>query len=298
MDINHVLRRSLLGIPANEEELIADAVGSAADEVFFDLEDSLPPAEKDTARLAAIEATRKHEWDETILSYRINGTDTRWWYEDVIELTEAVGDRLDNLIVPKVETPSDVKTITTLLDSLETNIGLSPGSIGVTIQIETSAGMTHIADIVQASDRLNAVAFGPADYTTSLGANPMSTNYPGHYWHYPLSRIAHAAASENLLAIGGLYTEGRNPSEFEETCTFDRALGYDGKFVAHPEHVETTNDIFAPDIEEAQRARQIVEQYDSPDVTNINSIDGNVIDEKMYQRAKQILSKADKAGVL
>jgi citrate lyase subunit beta/citryl-CoA lyase len=292
------VRRSHLGLPGNERQLAADAMESGADEIFFDLEDSLAPGEKVSARSTLIDIVRETEWSDTGLSYRINGTETRWWYEDVVDVISAVGEAIDTLIVPKVTGPGDIRTVETLLSSLETNTGLDSGSVGLSAQIETAEGMNNVVDIAHVSDRLTAVIFGPADYAASIGATHGATDYPGHYWHYPLSRIAHAAASADLLAIGGPYTDPDDSQGFRQACLHERALGFDGKVVIHPAQVETANEIFSPDTEEIRRAREIVETYERTESDEIAAIEGKVIDREMYRMADQILTKAREADLL
>lgn len=292
------VRRSHLGLPANERQLAADAIESETDEIFFDLEDSLAPGEKEPARSTIIDVVRSNEWSDTGLSYRINGTETRWWYDDVIEVISAVGEAIDTLIIPKVMSPSDIQTVATLVSSVETNRGLDTGSIALSAQIETATGMNAVVDIAHASERLTGIIFGPADYTASIGARHGATDYPGHYWHYPLSRIAHAAASAGLIAIGGPYTHPDDSEGFRQACEHERALGFDGKVVIHPTQVTTANEIFSPDTEEIRRAQQIVETYEQTDSDDIASIEGKVIDREMYHMADQILTKADEADLL
>lgn len=291
------LRRSLLGIPGNERQLVGGAIDSDADEIFLDLEDSLAPGEKVAARSRMIDIVADHDWDERGLSYRINGTDTRWWYDDVIDVVASVGSSIDTLIVPKVRDASEVQAVERLLASVETNAGLDAGSIGLSAQIETAEGMNAVTDIAHATDRLTALIFGPADYAASIGAAHGATDYPGHYWHYPLSRLSHAAASAGLLAISGPYT-GDDPEGLERACGYERALGYDGKVVIHSEQVATANGVFAPDEAEARRAKEIIEKYETADDGVPPAIDGNVIDREMYQMATRILTKAEAADLV
>lgn len=296
MPPTNTLRRSILAIPATSRQQVAEAADSDADEVFFDLEDSLAASEKSTARTNLIEAVRDHDWGATTLSYRINGIGTRWWYEDVIEPLSAVGTAVDSLIVPKVQTPGDVHAIETLLGSLERNVGLTSGDIDLSVQIETAQGMNSAVEIAQASDRLSAMVFGPADYAASIGATGGSEEYPGHYWHYPLSRIAHAAAGAGLSTIGGPFGT-TDLAAFRAACRNEHALGYDGKVVINAEQVEVANEVFAPTVEQADRAREIIERYQHADPGEIAAIDGNVIDKEMYRMAKRVLTKAEQAGI-
>lgn len=298
MAVTHPLRRSLLAIPANERRLAADAAGSDADEVVFDLEDSLAPSEKHRARETLIAAVEEHDWGETTLGYRINGTDTQWWYEDLIEPISTVGTALTTVVLPKVSDAGDVRTVATLLDSVETAVGLTDRPVDLCAQIETASGMNNAVEIAGASERLTALLFGPADYAASLGAIKGAADYPGHYWHYPLSRVAHAAASADLLALGGPYAATDDPDGFREVCAHERALGYDGKMVVDPDQVATANEVFAPTAAEAKRARRIVQHYREADPDDVVSIDGKVIDKETYRMARRILAKADTAGVI
>jgi len=292
------LRRSLLGVPGNASDLVADAISTPVDHIFLDLEDSLASGKKEGARDIVLSIVDVHSWSDTGLGYRINGTDTRWWYNDVIDVVGTVGSDIDTIIVPKVRNSGDIQAVATLLDSVEANADVERGSIGLSAQIETAAGMNNVIDIVSASERLEAVIFGPADYAASVGAAHGATDYPGHYWHYPLSRIAHAAASAGLLAIGGPYADPDDPRGFEDACSLERNLGFDGKVVIHPEQVDTANDVFSPGLEEAKRARRIVQKYENADSNTFASIDGNVIDREMYQMAKRISAKAKKADLI
>ncbi|WP_253737516.1 HpcH/HpaI aldolase/citrate lyase family protein [Halohasta salina] len=292
------LRRSQLGIPGNESQLVGEAIESPVDVVFIDLEDSLAPSEKTAARSALIETVRAHDWSDTGLGYRINGTDTRWWYEDVIDVVEAVGGVVDTMIVPKVEGPADIRTVATLLAAVETNAGSEIGSIGISAQIETATGMNAVREIAHASDRLEALVFGPADYAASIGAAHGVDDYPGHYWHYPLSRVSQAAASAGLLAIGGPHTDPYDTQGFQAACQAEAALGFDGKLIVHPDQIETVNRVFSPTDAEADRARRIVETYESTPSNDVAAIDGKIIDQEMYRMAKRISAKAEQSGQL
>jgi citrate lyase subunit beta/citryl-CoA lyase len=245
-----------------------------------------------------IQTVRDHDWSTKGLSYRINGTNTRWWHEDIIDVVEAVGEAIDTLIVPKVQAPSHIQTVATLLKTVETNAGSEVGSIGISAQIETAAGMNMVSEIAQTTDRLEALIFGPADYAASIGASRGVTDYPGHYWHYPLSRVSQAAASAGLLAIGGPHTDPYDTQGFQEACQAEAALGFDGKIIVHPDQIETVNRVFSPTEAEADRARRIVDTYEATPPNEVAAIDGKIIDQEMYQMAKRILSKAQKSGLL
>lgn len=297
--INHnTLRRSQLGIPANESQLVTEALESEADRIFFDLEDSLAPGEKEAARSDLIASVHDHDWGSKGLAYRINGTNTRWWHTDIIAVVEAVGSAIDTIIVPKTQAPCEIQTVATLLKTVEMKAGPDVGPIGISAQIETAAGMNAVTEIAHATDRLEALIFGPADYAASVGASHGIADYPGHYWHYPLSRVSQAAASAGLLAIGGPDTDPDDSQGFQQACQSEAALGYDGKVIVHPDQVETVNRLFSPTEAEAKRARRIVDRYEATESNEVAAIDGKIIDQEMYRLAKRIRSKAEKSGQL
>ncbi|GGN24475.1 HpcH/HpaI aldolase/citrate lyase family protein [Halarchaeum nitratireducens] len=302
MDANtDSLFRSHLATPANSPQTIKDAVESDADRVFFDLEDSLHASEKVKARAGLVEAVRGHDWSETPVSYRINGVRTRWWHEDVIDVTAAVGRSLDAIIIPKVQGPGNIETVETLLRSVELNTGLTVGDISIFVQIEDATGIGNVEDIVTASDRIAAVIFGPGDYSASIDSTGHVLNaggdYPGHYWHYPLSRISHAAASSGVPAIDGLYPDIDDIEGFRESCRYARMLGYDGKWVIHPEQTAAANELFAPTAQEAVRAREIIEAYEACAPGEVPTVNGRIVDEETVAMARRIARKADLAGV-
>ncbi|MGM0605913.1 MAG: aldolase/citrate lyase family protein, partial [Halobacteriota archaeon] len=109
------LRRTQLATPASDEKMMRSAAKSDADEVFLDLEDSVAPNAKPDAREPLINAAQNEDWSGKVLSYRINGIDTQWWYDDVIEVIGGAGEHIDDIIIPKVKSASDIHTVENLL---------------------------------------------------------------------------------------------------------------------------------------------------------------------------------------
>ena len=295
-------RRSQLSTPARSESMMAKAASSAADEVILDLEDSIAPEEKSVARTALITAANNENWDGKFLSYRINGIDTRWWYEDIITVLEEAGDTIDSIVVPKVQQPSDVATVANLLTQVEVNASLPIGSIGLQVQIEDGAGFHTVDTIAQSSDRLESIIFGPGDYAAAMGAPGLDIgqfpSYPGHYWHAVLSHINAAAKSANLYCFDGPYADIENQSGFRESANHARMLGCDGKWVIHPSQIDLANEIFSPDPAVVRRARQLVTAYEQAQESGEGavSVDGQMVDEATHKMAKEIVNKADAAG--
>ncbi len=298
------LRRTQLATPGSDINMIENAAASDADEAFLDLEDAVAPNEKVDARENVIEGLKEYDWSDTIPCYRINGVDTKWWYNDIIEVIEQAGEYVDNIMVPMVHHSSVVKTVDNLLTQVEVNNGLSEGEIGFQCQIESAEGMTNIKEIAVASDRIESLVFGPGDYTASVGAASLTIGsgegYPGHYWHYQLARIAHVAKANGLQAIDGPYADIDNTEGFRNSCKYASMLGCDGKWAIHPSQIDPANKIFAPSEEEAKKASKIVEEYQKAQEEGRGavSVDGEMVDEATHKMAKNMVEKAEKAGVL
>jgi citrate lyase subunit beta/citryl-CoA lyase len=296
------LRRSQLAVPADDAGMMANAAASDADEVFLDLEDSVAPSAKVGARETLVEAVRNNDWSETTLSFRMNGIDTQWWYEDVIEVVGTVGDALDDVIVPKVAGPSDVHTVVNLLSQVEANADASP--VGLEPQIEDGDGLHNVYDIAHASDRLSAVIFGPGDYSAAMGTPGLDIgqfpSYPGHYWHHALSECNAAAKSAGLPCIDGPYADIEDTEGYRTSAQRANTLGCDGKWAVHPSQITVANDVFAPDPEVAERAERIVEAYAEAAAAGEGAVrvDGQLVDEATSKMATSIVETARAADVL
>ena len=298
------LRRTQLAVPASDPTMIANAAESDADEVFLDLEDSVAPNAKVEAREPLIEAAHDHDWSDTVLSFRMNGIDTKWWYDDVIEVVGRAGGYIDDIVVPMVAGPSDVHTVENLLTQVEGNNGLEVGRIGLEPQIEDGDGMHNVYDIAHASDRLSSIIFGPGDYAAAMGTPGLDIGqfpeYPGHYWHHALSECNAAAKSAGLPCIDGPYADVEDPEGYRESCERANMLGCDGKWAIHPSQIEIGNDVFAPDPEVAERAERIVDAYAEAmeEGKGAVSVDGQLVDEATNKMAQDIVAKARAADVL
>src|ERR1700759_397969 len=207
-------RRSCLSVPASSERFIAKARDLAADQVFLDLEDAVAPSAKDAARASAVAALTSGAWRAGIRAVRVNDATTPWAYRDVIALVEGAGDALDVIVLPKVTDPGHIIWLDLLLTQLERATGRT-GSIGIDVQIEDPRGLAQVEAIAAASDRIEALVFGPADFMASLGMPSLTVGqadagYTGDAFYYPLMRILVAARANGLQAIGGPYAKGRD----------------------------------------------------------------------------------------
>lgn len=298
------LRRTALVAPASSPRFIASAADTAADEVVLDLEDAVAPERKAAARETLIEELPNQEWADVRLAYRINGIDSRWWYEDVIAVVSAVGELIEELVVPKVTKPSDLHTVANLLRQVEVNADLRVGAIGLQAQIEDGHGVHNVYEIAHATDRLRAIVFGPGDYSAAMGAPGLDIgqfpDYPGHYWQYALSACNAAAKSADVACVDGPYADLEDPEGLETSAANANMLGCDGKWVIHPSQIDVVNDVFAPDPAVARRARRIVDAYADAqaDGTGAVTVDGQMVDEATNRMARDVLDRAIAAGVV
>jgi citrate lyase beta subunit len=249
----------------------AKAAASTADVVMLDLEDSVPVDAKKDARRQVIASLQKIAWGKKVLTFRCNALDTPFGYRDLLEVLEGAGDRLDAVVIPKVDHPGDIHFIHRLMAGIEMRIeGRRP--VGIEASVETAQGLARIREIAAASDRLVSLVFGIADYQASIGVRLVSvsghgeaedTVYPGHRWNFVMSRVVMAAKSRGLLAVDAPYGNFQDPEGLKKWASVAAALGFDGKWAIHPEQVEAINAVFSPSTEEVQRARKILDAFDA-----------------------------------
>ena len=298
------LPRSYLLVPAANPAMIAKAARSAADAVCIDLEDAVAPDQKEASRAHVVQALRELDWGPRLRLYRINGLDTPFAYRDLIEVVEAAGDRLDLIIVPKVNRPEDVAFVDTLLTQIELRQGFTQ-RIGIEAQIETALGCVNAAAIAAASPRLDALIFGMGDYAASVRM-PLDSigepddndrRYPGHRWHYVMSQLVNAARAYDKRAIDGPFAGLRDPEGFRAACETARALGFDGKWCIHPSQLAATNELFAPPAAQVAWARTVLDEYAraTAEGRGALAVQDKMIDAASLRMARMIVERVDAA---
>ena len=297
-------RRSCLSVPATQPRFLARAEQSAADEVFLDLEDSVAPAAKAGARAMVVDAFRTHAFEGKIRGVRINACDTRWCYEDVISVVEGAGDRIDCLIVPKVESADDVRFVDRLLFQIEAKAGLA-SRIGLELQIESARGMENVGQIAAASPRTETLIFGPADLSASLGISELTVGrlkpeYPGDYYHYFVARIAVAARANGLQPIDGPYGLVRDTKGLRTFAERTAMLGFDGKWAISPSQVAVLNEVYTPRQADFDRAHAILEAYrraTEEQLTGAVMLGEDMIDEASRKMALVVFERGTALGM-
>ena len=248
--------------------MLEKAQGLAVDEVMFDLEDAVAPAAKADARRLVVDAVRSGDWSGKTVAVRVNSWSTGWTQTDVAEVVGAVGERIDCVILPKVESAAHVTDLDRLLSQIETTRAQGDGRIGIEAQIESARGLVNVETIAASSPRLESLVYGPADFMASVNMRSLVVGEqpPGYdvgdAFHYVLMRILVAARAFDLQAIDGPYLQVRDVDGFRQSAARTAALGYDGKWVLHPDQVEAGNQAFTPSQQDFDRAEEILSAYE------------------------------------
>jgi citrate lyase beta subunit len=282
--------------------MLEKAAGLAPDIVMLDLEDAVAPHRKDEARALVVEAIAGLEWTPATVAVRINPVGSRWCLDDVTALVDGAGPRLDLLIVPKVESASQVHFLDHLLAALERRQGRT--AVGLDLQIETVRGVDRCEELAAAATRAEALVFGPGDYAATIGVPQLTIgaidpSYPGDQWHYVLSRLVVAAKSRGLAAVDGPYAAIRDLDGLRAAAARARLLGCDGKWALHPGQIPVINEVFSPSEDELARARSIMDalQGASDDGRGVLALAGEMIDEATRKSAEEILARGRAAGL-
>ncbi len=291
--------RSLLAVPATKRKMVEKALASDADGVFLDLEDAVAPDDKPGAREDVVRALRELDWRGRPRLFRANALDTPYFYRDLIEVTEAAGDSLDAVMIPKVNRPEDLHAVAILLFQLELAMNLDVETMRLEAQIESAEGLTNADAIARATPRLTALHFGPGDFAasvrmpqTSIGTrDEWDEAYPGHRFHYAIQRIVVAARAAGLRVLDGPVADYGDDEGLRESCRVARSLGFDGKWCIHPAQIETVNEVFSPTEREIEWARKVVAAYEEANAAGSGSasVDGRMIDAASIRMARTTL---------
>jgi malyl-CoA/(S)-citramalyl-CoA lyase len=295
-------RRSILSVPGHIEKMHAKACRSSADGVMLDLEDSVPTDVKASARETVIQSILSMDWQGKNLTFRINGLDTPYGYRDLLEVAEAAGHRIDAVVVPKVHHPGDIHFVGRMLDGIEMSKNL-PRHIGIEATIESAQGLDNVSETAKASDRLKALIFGIVDYSVSINARLISISghgeneaavYPGHRWNFEMSRIVMAAKANGLMAIDAPYGNFKDPEGLRQSAAIACALGFDGKWVIHPDQIDIINEIFSPSKEDIARAEKVLAAHKEAEEKGLGAVavDGRMVDRATVRLAMQVYEQA------
>ncbi|HSI59826.1 MAG TPA: CoA ester lyase [Ideonella sp.] len=282
------------------------------DVLLGNLEDAVPANEKLAARNAFVEMALAHDFGETGLWTRINTLGSPWGLDDITQIVAGVGDKLDVIMLPKVEGPWDIHFIDQLLAQLEARHSLKK-PILVHAIIETALGVQNVEAIAACSPRLHGMSIGPADLAASRGMkmtrvggghpeykvladpDPDARGAPRHstqqdLWHYTVCKIVDACAANGLKAFYGPFADFADPTACEVQFRNAFLLGCAGAWTLHPSQVAIASRVFAPEPAEVRFARRIVEAMGSGGGAAM--LDGKMQDDATLKQAQVILKLA------
>jgi citrate lyase subunit beta/citryl-CoA lyase len=279
--------RSLLFVPANRESMVERAHAAPADVIVLDIEDSVPLAEKDAARAAIRKAVPSLKALGKTVHVRVNHVDTGLTRDD---LAAAVSAELDGILYPKTEGGQNVRDLDVLLRQQELHAGIKPGEIVLVPSIETARGVLRCEDIATASTRNVAIALGPFDYTYDLG---VARRTDGRELVYARRVIVHVAIAYGLLPLDGPFGEIQNEAGLLADAEYARSIGLKGKYLIHPNQIETVNRVFRPGEAELAEARQIVAAYEEAEARGHASVqvNGRMVDIPVVGRARALIAQ-------
>ncbi len=277
------LIRSLLFVPGNNPRFLEKAKTLNADIVCFDLEDSVPFEEKKSARNLIKNTLAKRGEYHSEIYVRTNSPISGMIPDD---LSEIVQKGIDGIVIPKVDDSIDIQKIEKILLSLEKKRKLKP--IEIIASIESTAGVVNAYSIAKSSKRISALVFGVFDLLNDLGVEYTKQAEGAQYSKEKISVDARAAGK---YAIDAIWQDLNDVTGLEKDCTNAKNLGYAGKSLIHPSQIETVHRIFYPAMSEITWAKKVIQTYDEAKTKKkgATKVDGKMIDEVHYKRAKALL---------
>ena len=288
--------------------MLDKAKGLLADQVFMDIEDAVAPLAKPDARKNIVAALNEGGYDGKVRSVRVNDWTTEWTYLDVIEVVSGAGANLDCIMLPKVQGPEQIRALDMLLTQIEKSEGLDVGRIGIEAQIENAMGLTMVDEIAAASPRVETIIFGPADFMASINMKSLVVGEqpPGYdvgdAYHYILMRILMATRAYDKQAIDGPYLQIKDLDGYTRVAERSAALGFDGKWVLHPDQIAAANEIFSPRQDDYDHAELILDAYEwytsaAGGARGAAMLGDEMIDEASRKMALVIAGKGRAAGM-
>jgi len=300
--------------PGNEKMAAkVPAMVGGTDVLLGNLEDAVQADRKEAARAGLVRIAREVDFGETQLWTRINSLDSPWVLDDLVTLVTEVGDKLDVIMVPKVEGPADIHYVDRLLAQLEARAGLTEPLLVHAI-LETASGVANVEEIALASPRMQGISLGPADLaasrrmkTTRVGgghpgylvrSDPTGddlsagrTTYQQDLWHYTVARMVDACVAAGILPYYGPFGDIRDTVACEDQFRNAYLLGCVGAWSLHPAQIAIAKKVFSPDPEEVAWARRVIAEMG--DGTGAVMIDGKMQDDATVKQCQVIVALAD-----
>ncbi|GAB6051654.1 CoA ester lyase [Magnetospira thiophila] len=306
------LERMIHFFPPHVEKMRAKVPDMAkqVDVILGNLEDAIPAEAKEAARAGFIEVARTAELGDTKLWTRVNCLNSPWFLDDMLDVVGAVGERLDVVMLPKVEGPWDIHYLDQLLAQLEARHRISR-PIMIHAILETALGVENIGAIAAASPRMHGMSLGPADLAASRGMkttrvggghpfygvmeDPRADQGPRAFyqqdlWHYTVAKMVDACQANGIKAFYGPFGDFSDNEACEAQFRNAFLLGCAGAWSLHPKQIDIAKKVFSPDPDEVIFALKILDAM--PDGTGAVMIDGKMQDDATWKQAKVIADLA------
>ncbi len=300
--------------PASKPQLFEKQAKSNADVINIDLEDSVAPSDKEQARKNAIEAIGDIDWGNKTISIRINGLDTPYWVRDLVDIVEKAGDRLDQIMIPKVGNAKDIYTVDAIISGIEQAKGRTK-PLKLEAIIETAAGLANINEIASSSPRMVALSLGAADYAASMGmattgiggtqenyymlsnesAGQQRTMFYADPWHHVTVAIVAACRTHGLLPVDGPFGDFSDDEGYRAQAKRSATLGMVGKWAIHPKQIAIANEVFTPSESQVAEAKAILEAMEvaTKQGSGAATHNGKLIDLASIRQAEVIVNQAN-----
>jgi malyl-CoA/(S)-citramalyl-CoA lyase len=288
-------------------------IAASTDILLGNLEDAVPVAAKEAARAGLVKIGREVDLGGTALWTRVNALDSPWVLDDVTTLVGEIGDRLDVIMVPKVEGAWDIHYVDRLLAQLEARHGLQR-PILVHAILETALGVANVEEIAAASPRMQGMSFGPADLAASrrMKTTRVGGGHPGYVvladpdperpdaprvsaqqdlWHYSIGRMVDACAATGILPFYGPFGDIADTAGCEAQFRAAFLMGCVGAWSLHPRQIEIAKRVFSPDPDEVRFAKKVLEAI--PDGRGVHMLDGKMQDDATWKQCKVMVGLAE-----
>jgi malyl-CoA/(S)-citramalyl-CoA lyase len=304
---------------ASNEKMAAKVPDMAkqADILLGNLEDAVPADRKEAARAGLVKVAKAADLGETPLWTRINSLDSPWCLDDLTTLVTEIGDKLEVIMVPKVEGPWDIHYVDRLLAQLEAKARLER-PILVHALLETAQGVVNVEEIAAASPRMQGMSFGPADLAASrrMKTTRVGGGHPGYRviedpdpdnpdaerpdfqqdpWHYSIARMVDACTMNGLLPFYGPFGDIKDTVACEYQFRAAFLLGCVGAWSLHPLQIEIAKKVFSPPVDEVLFAKKVLEAI--PDGRGVHMIDGKMQDDATWKQCKVMVDLAQMLAV-
>ena len=280
--------RTYLFCPGNHHRKVEKVFGADADVVILDLEDAVAIAEKPATRAVAVEALKQPRRCRGYV--RVNAYDTEYCYGDICGI---VGSWLDGIVLPKLESVDDLRSVDWLLSNLERERGMEVGSVDLMPIIETARGQDAVRAIAQAGTRIKRLSFGAGDYTKDLG---MEWSLSEHELASMRAEMVVASRLGELEPpVDTVFIHIKEDEAFRVSCELVRDLGFQGKLCIHPDQISTANTAFTPTEEQLAFAKKVIDAFVEAEAAGSASIqiDGYFVDYPIVDKAQRIVDIAE-----